>query len=273
MHLNERRIVITGATGGIGEALARRLAGEGARLLLTGRGEERLAALHASLPGEGHLSVAADLTTDAGILELVSAADALAADTLVNCLGVNQLATLEDSSAAEVQQMIGTNLVAPINTCRALLPQLRQRPSATIVNVGSILGSIGYAGSTLYCASKFGLRGFSEALRRELADSTVKVIYFAPRATATALNSEAMNRMNEVLGNAVDSPALVAEKLVAVLRKDRSGNSYLGRPESFFVRLNALLPSLVDRAVSQQLPTIKTYCQPGSELLNPRRPA
>lgn len=261
MDLSERKVVITGASGGIGSSLAQALANAGCQVLLTGRNEEKLKQISTSLAGGGHDYVVADLTDNDGIAKLVTAAETFTANTLINCLGINQLATLDMCNNDDVANLMTTNLVAPINVCRSLLPVLEQQISATIINVGSILGSIGYAGSTLYCAGKFGLRGFSEALRRELSDSNVNVIYFAPRATDTELNSDAMNQMNKALGNKVDSPTWVAEQLLEVLRKDRSGSRYLGRAESFFVRLNALFPSMVDKAVSEQLATIKTHCQ------------
>lgn len=261
MKLEERKVVITGATGGIGGEVAAELAAQGCSVLVTGRNSDKLRLLLDSLPGEGHRSVHADLTTAEGIRDLVAAANNFAANTLINCMGVNQLATLEMCGYDDVNALMSTNLIAPINVCRSMLRVLEKQPSATIVNVGSILGSIGYAGSTLYCASKFGLRGFSEALRRELSDTSINVMYFAPRATATALNSDAMNQMNQALGNSVDSPSWVAKQLLALLQRDRSGNRYLGRAEAFFVRLNALFPFMVDKAVSEQLSTIKEHCQ------------
>ena len=156
--------------------------------------------------------------------------------------------------------MLSTNLQAPIQVCQTLLPLLENQPEAVIVNVGSILGSIGYAGSSIYCASKFGLRGFTESLRRELSDTKVRVIYLAPRATNTALNTDAINQMNRELGNAVDEPGYVAQELVGILRSGKSASRYLGWPESFFVKLNSLFPQLVDKALSKQLVTIKRYC-------------
>ena len=93
--------------------------------------------------------------------------------------------------------------------CQGLLPLLRNRPEAAIVNIGSTFGSIGHPGFATYCASKFGLRGFTETLRRELADTEVQVYYVAPRATRTDMNSAAVVQLNEELGNAMDPPDVV----------------------------------------------------------------
>jgi short-subunit dehydrogenase len=119
------------------------------------------------------------------------------------------------------------------------------RGTGLIVNLGSIFGSIGFAWFASYSASKYALRGFSEALRRELHGTGVDVCYIAPRAVKTGLNSEAVYRMADATGMQMDTPEWVAKQIVRAI----AGNSkdvYLGFPESLFVRINALLPRLVD---------------------------
>src|SRR5690606_4176201 len=101
-------------------------------------------------------------------------------------------------------------------------------------------------------------RGFSEALARELMDTNVSVRYFAPRGTRTALNDDRVVAMNAELGNAMDTPEQVAAQLVAFLSQD-GRSRFLGWPEKLYVLVNALLPSIVDRSVRQQLSTIKRY--------------
>ncbi|MCH1917825.1 SDR family oxidoreductase [Shewanella sp. A3A] len=260
MNFSEQRWVITGASGGIGAAIAKELAQRGATLLLCGRNQIKLAHLKAKLVGQHQLFVG-DLTQASSLSELQQAADRFNANGVINCLGVNQLQTFVQSSDADIRQMLDTNLLTPISVCQALLPRLQTQPSATLVNVGSILGSIGYPGATLYCASKFGLRGFTESLRRELADSHVNVLYFAPRATDTEINSPAMQQLNQQLGNKSDSPMWVAQQLCQRLQRSPKGAAYLGWPEKLFVRINALFPGLVDGASLKQLPIIKRFCQ------------
>jgi short-subunit dehydrogenase len=145
---------------------------------------------------------------------------------------------------------------------RRLLPLLERQPEACIVNVGSIFGYLGYPGHAAYCASKFALRGFSEALRRELADGPVRVLYFAPRATRTAMNGEHLCALNAELGVAMDDPAQVAQALLRLLRRP-ARERLLGMPERFFARLNQVLPGLVDRALRRQLPTIRRHSPQG----------
>lgn len=258
MQLDAMRIALTGATGGIGDAVARALDAAGARLLLSGRRIDALEDLRRQLRNPGHACIDADIATAQGRARLLAAAERFGANVLVNNAGVGSLGLLEQATDADIARVVDIDLVAPVLLCRDFIPLLRRRSSAAIVNVGSILGSIGYAGSTVYCASKFGLRGFTEALRRELADDPIQVIYFAPRATATALNSEPMRALNRALGNAVDEPAAVARKLVAALA--RPGRDYLlGWPEAFFARLNAVLPTVVGVALKRQLATIRRH--------------
>jgi len=149
------------------------------------------------------------------------------------------------------------NLVVPIQLCQSLLPLLEAQPEAAIVNIGSTFGSIGHPGFSTYCATKFGLRGFTESLRRELADTSVKVFYIAPRATKTDMNSKAVVELNRELGNAMDEPAIVVNEVIRLLKTRRAGDYFLGWPEKLFVRINGLLPRVVDNAIGKQLAAIK----------------
>ena len=260
MKLEGKKIVLTGATGGIGAEVAKALAARGAVLLLSGRRQMELEIVRDQLQGEGHECVLADITSAEGRRRLIEVADRFGMEILINNAGANELALLEDLDDAQIEKTLAVNLISPMELCRDALPILKQN-KGTLLNVGSILGSIGYAGSTAYCASKFGLRGFTEALRRELADTPVNVIYFAPRATDTALNSDSMKAMNQELGAHVDSPLLVAEHLVSALQQGVGKNVYLGWPESLFVRINSILPQLVDKSLLKQLATIRKYAR------------
>jgi short-subunit dehydrogenase len=141
---------------------------------------------------------------------------------------------------------------------RALLPLMRPGPRAAVVNVGSILGDIGNPGNVAYSTAKYALRGFSEALRRELHGSGIRVQYLAPRATRTALNSPAQDALNAELGTGSDAPDIVARALLALLEGGRA-EMHLGWPERFFVRLNRLLPSVVDRALGKRAALVRRH--------------
>ena len=248
--------VLTGATGGIGQAFAKVLYTKGWQLLLVGRDAQKLCALSAELP-ESHIFVG-DLTDETTRVDLAIKAKELGgASLLINNAGINTMQRLEQISSEQIDSMLNTNLSTPIKLCQLFLDQL-QHSKGTIVNVGSSFGSIGYPYQTLYCASKFGLRGFTEALSRELNGSGVKVAYLAPRATDTAINNDKTRAMNIALGNKMDSPERVAQALLTLINSDKR-RLFVGFPEKLFARINGAFPGLVDNAIAKQLPMIKRF--------------
>jgi short-subunit dehydrogenase len=263
MKLTDARIVLTGAAGGIGSAVAERLARAGAALLLTDLRQEPLDRLAAKLGAKGaHSAVAADVGSDPGRASVAAAARELRANVLINAAGVNPFGLFDAQSGDEIAKAFVVNALAPILLCHALLPVLREQPRAQIVNVGSTFGSIGFPGFAAYSASKFAVRGFSEALRRELADTPITVHYVAPRATATALATERVRAMNTELGVGMDTPQTVAAEIERVLVEERR-ERLIGAPERLFAKLNALFPALVDRSLKRQLAVVRRYAAPG----------
>jgi short-subunit dehydrogenase len=198
--------------------------------------------------------VAADIADPQGRRAVVAACASGVAG-LVNNAGVNHFALLQDQSDDGVRQMFEVNVIAPILLVRDLLPALKLE-DGFIVNVGSGFGAVGFPGYSAYSASKFALRGFTEALRRELADTRVGVLYLAPRATDTGMNPPEVVALNRDLGNTTDPPERVADELLALIRKGK-GCRAIGWRERFFARLNGLFPSLVDAALKKQLPGIR----------------
>jgi len=269
MRLCDARVVLTGASGGIGLAIATALCASGARVLAVARHNEALLPLIERYPQ--HLCwIAADLTFLADRRKVLAAAEAIGGiNLLINAAGVNHFAMLEQLDDSEITAMLAVNISAPICLTKLLLPLLKQAASAMVVNVGSTYGSIGYPGYASYCASKFALRGFSEALRRELADTRVGVLYVAPRATRTSMNSPAADALNRALKANVDDPQTVASAVIHAIIGDRR-ELYLGWPERFFVGLNSLLPNLVDRGLRKQLPLVRRLShKPENEHLKP----
>jgi len=269
MQLRDARILLTGASGGIGQVLVEQLCAGGARLLLVGRDSLALEELTRRYPGQVSL-VCADLTQRSGRHTVLDAARRFGGlNCVINAAGINQFSLLEQQDEDAIARLIGVNVTATLQLTHLLLPLLRQQPQALLVNLGSTFGSIGYPGFAAYCASKFALRGFSEALRRELADSQIKVLYIAPRATRTAMNSADVVAMNDELKVEMDDPQEVARQIVHAITAERE-EFYLGWPEKLFVRLNGLLPRLVDQALRKQLPVIKRFA--GAEQPQPPTP-
>lgn len=262
MQLKQARILLTGASGGLGQDLARELAGAGAAVLLAGRDALRLAAIRAEL-GANADTVVADLTTAQGIAAANSAARAFGVNVLINNAGVGAFGLFERQAWPTVEQVLATNLEAPLRLTQALLPWLMTQPTAAVVNVGSMFGSLPFPGFAAYSAAKAGLRGFSQALRRELADSPVAVIHVAPRVIDTPLNTEAVKQLNRALKNNSDSSQAVARQIVAALRHGK-GEHHFGFPEYLFAWLNGFAPALIDRGLAGQLAIVKQHA-PSSE--------
>ncbi|MGA3798552.1 3-oxoacyl-[acyl-carrier-protein] reductase FabG [Pseudomonas fluorescens] len=269
MRLSEARVVLTGASGGIGLAIATALCASGAQVLAVARHREPLVPLLELYP-RNLCWVRADLTLLSDRRQVLAQAQGIGGiNLLINAAGVNHFAMLEQLDDSEINSMLAVNISAPMCLTKLMLPLLKQADSAMVVNVGSTYGSIGYPGYASYCATKFALRGFSEALRRELADTRVSVLYVAPRATRTGMNSPAAQALNDALKANVDDPQTVAAAVIHAIAGERR-DLYLGWPERFFVRLNSLLPHLVDRGLRKQLPLIRRLSQkPDQENLEP----
>lgn len=263
MRVEGRTVLLTGATGGIGRALALVLARAGARLVLVARDAAALEQLARALPAQGqpHLWQAADLVEEKDRLRLRELSNEAQVSMLINNAGASALSFLQDTTFESIERQLTLNLAVPVLLTRLLLPQLLAQRDAAVVNIGSAFGSIGYPGFSVYCASKFGLRGFSEALRRELADTSVRVLHVAPRATRTALNSEQVVAMNHALGNAMDDPVDVARQVLQRIERARWGSVVLGWPERLYAFINAVLPAMTDSTLRKQLPVIRRFAR------------
>lgn len=253
------RAVLTGATGGIGKAIAHALAPRCEWLILTGRNQAALRTLQTELGASSVHVVAGSLNDDHTLQRIASMGESLGgANLLINNAGTSAFHAFETQSAAAIRSILETNTLAPMLMTRELLPQLKAAPQAQIINIGSVFGSIGFPGFAAYCASKSGLRGFSQALRRELADTKVTVRHFAPRATRTPINTAAVTAMNRELNTAEDAPERVAQQLMQFI-DGAAWEKTLGGKEAFFVFINRLLPGIPDKAMLAQLPIIRKY--------------
>jgi short-subunit dehydrogenase len=236
MPLSRRKIVLSGSSGGIGQFVGARLLERGASLATISRSAS-------GLPSARHLT--ADLSSEAGRKSAVSFVEDEQPDVLINLAGVQYFGPAEQQSGSDVEATYAVNLIAPVLLSRAVLPAMKRKRSGQIVNIGSILGSIGFAYFATYSSSKAGLRLFSEALRRELADTGIVVTYVAPRAARTGLITRKVAQYADLTKMAIDEPDGVAIRLVdAVERGDKE--VFFGGAERFFVKVNGVLPRLVD---------------------------
>ncbi len=181
--------LVTGASKGIGRAIALALAGAGMDLALAARGGEALAEVAATVEGMGRRCVATptDIGSPAEVDRMVGQALSVLGrvDVLVNNAGVGAHGTVEQTTPEEWQRVLATNLTGPYLCSRAVLPSMRGNGGGAIIIISSGAGRTGYAGMAAYCASKFGLRGFAEALAAEVSEAGIKVSTIYPGTTVT----------------------------------------------------------------------------------------
>ncbi|EJC6763006.1 SDR family oxidoreductase [Vibrio parahaemolyticus] len=183
----KKLVVITGASSGIGEAIARRFSEEGHPLLLVARRVERLEALN--LPST--LCEKVDVTDQASLITAIEKAEAQfgPADVLVNNAGVMLLGQIDTQDAAEWKRMFDVNVLGLLNGMHSVLASMKARNSGTIINISSIAGKKTFPDHAAYCGTKFAVHAISENVREEVAASNVRVTTIAPGAVETELLS------------------------------------------------------------------------------------
>jgi NADP-dependent 3-hydroxy acid dehydrogenase YdfG len=181
--------LITGATAGIGKACARALAKDGARLVLTGRRQDRLEELkqEAEKLGTQAISVAGDAREESTAIKTVEAAIQAfkQIDILVNNAGAGNYKNLVETSAEEYDDLMDTNVRSTFLFTRHTVPVMLQRKQGTILTISSMAGIYGFAGEAVYCATKFAQVGFAQALDKELRPSGIKVGAICPGGVKT----------------------------------------------------------------------------------------
>ncbi|WP_289048524.1 SDR family oxidoreductase [uncultured Psychrobacter sp.] len=267
--------VLIGATGGIGQEIAKQLCASSRPVILVGRNTQKLTEIHRGLAQDySNLEIQSfecDLSVPTSQDELMAALNHLIMhptnnrpnriDTVILNAGINDFAMLTDQSDDLLEQMMLVNVAYPMQLIKRLLPILiAQNKPAQIINIGSPFGSIGYPGFSAYSASKFALRGATEALGREYSDTSIRFRYFAPRATKTTMNNDAVVAINNELKVNMDPPDTVAKALVEFL-STKETSQHLGFPERLFAWLNRVFPSIVGNAIIKDLPTIKRYAR------------
>jgi short-subunit dehydrogenase len=218
MELAGRSALLTGATGGLGRAIAKALAGRGATLLLSGRKAEALEALAAELPGEGHRVLPADLAEPGAAEKL--AAEAGAVDVLVANAGLPGTGLLTDFTPDEVTRALRVNLEAPMLMARALYPAMVERGSGHLVFVSSLNGKAASPRTSIYSATKFGLRGFALGLRTDLGPQGVGVSLVSPGFVREA-GMFADSGAKPPSGMGTTTPDRVAAGVVRAIERDK----------------------------------------------------
>lgn len=194
MDLAGKQALVTGGTDGIGAALIRQLRDRGVSVITSGRDPARVAATEAA----GFETIAADLSTPAGVSALLAGLGDRPLDLVINNAGAgggaHDFREGIPSDLAQDEAAIFLNLHAPIHLIVALLPRLRTRPEAAIVNVTSGLAIAPRAGGPVYCATKAALRSYTQAIRAQLAGTSVHVIEALPPVVDTRMTAGRTNR-------------------------------------------------------------------------------
>lgn len=254
MRLEGKCGLITGAGSGIGRALAVEASARGVRLILTGRRRDALEGTCALLSAKADAHVEpCDITRSQDRLRLRRVAGERfgCLDLLINNAGVQSVGPLATISDQDLEEMVRTNLLAPMAMMRDMLDLLKVSAASRIVNVGSMFGEIAFPLFGAYSATKFGLRGLSDALRRELADDGIGITYAAPRATKTAATARYAHLV-DAFKMKMDEPEDVARRILRAVERD-ARSVYPRGPERFLVLLQRLLPSVIDGALVAQL--------------------
>ncbi len=253
--LNGRRILITGASSGIGKALAEQLAPLGAKLVLAARTEAKLKAVADSLPG-GALVIATDITKEADRQQLFDkiVAHLGGLDVLVNNAGIASWAHFADSSEDILRQIMEVNFFAPAELTRKAIPILVNGVEPAVVNVSSMCGRRAMPAWSEYSASKYALCGLTEALRGELARFDIDTLLIVPGLTSSEFSQHFLRSDGKapIEYDKGMKPETVAAAIVKALVKNKT-ETWIGRDTQWMLRVNRWLPRLVDYLLARKV--------------------
>jgi len=241
MNLKAKRIVITGGAGGIGSLLRAALEKKQADVWVVDR----------SFPIESPRLIVADLSHPEGIAHAAKGIAAVNPDILVNLAGLQFFGAFEHEPAAHLDALMQVNLIAPMRLVQSVIPGMRTRGQGMIVNIGSVFGAIPSAYFAAYSTSKASMRALSDALRRELDGTGIRVVHVAPRAVKTALNNAQVMALAKATKMKMDTPEHVVERIVDAMEGARA-HTVIGFPERLFVKLHGLSHTLIDQGIRGQ---------------------
>ncbi len=222
--IQDKVIVITGASSGLGEATARRLAKNGAKLVLGARREDRLKELVSAIEADGGTAIyrVTDVTDRAQVEALANAArDTYGRiDVLLNNAGLMPLSPLDQLKVDEWEQMVDVNIKGVLYGIAAVLPIMREQKTGHVINLSSVAGHVVFPAAAVYCATKYAVKALSEGLRME-SNGEIRSTNISPGAVATELTSkisdpETAEGVNELYASAIDADAIARAVTFAI---------------------------------------------------------
>jgi short-subunit dehydrogenase len=252
--LSGLRVLVTGASSGIGRELVLELTRQGCRVVAMARRAERLLSLENEAKSQGHsIHISPGDVTDSRLRfrALEFCQEKLGGlDCLVNNAGIGAIGPFEESDEERLRQIMEVNFFAPVEFTRAALPILKHGTHPLIVNVSSVLGHRAVPFKSEYCASKFALHGFSDALRAELARDNIDVLLVSPSTTQSEFFDHVLGDKERPRGRfGAMTPAKVAHRIAWAMRSGRH-EIILPLGGRLLVWLDRLCPPLADRLMA-----------------------
>jgi dehydrogenase/reductase SDR family member 7B len=257
MNFKNKKIWITGASSGIGEALALALAKEGAHLILSARNEAELKRVKMNCMGAKQIDIVLlDIGNHAEIFKIANETIAKIGniDILINNAGISQRSLAKDTDFQVDTHIINVDLLGTIAITKAVLPSMLAQKSGHIVTISSLMGKFGAPLRSGYAAAKHGLHGFFDTLRAELFDDNIKILMVCPGFVKTNISMNAIvgngskqGTMDEATGKGLD-PEIVATKIIKAMRREKE-EIYLGGREVMGVYMKRFFPKILSRIV------------------------
>jgi len=251
----DKVVVVTGGTDGIGRALVDSLMRQGAKVVSCGRNYDKLYRLQTVYAGKTLLAIPADVSKEADCKNLVQQAVNVfgTIDILINNAGISMHALFSETDLETIHRVMDINFWGAVYCTKYALPYITQN-KGTVAGISSIAGYRGLPGRSGYSASKFALQGWMEALRTELLESGVNIMWACPGFTRSNIRNVALNKNSEPQGetpldeNSLMSPEVCAEHILKAIEK-RKRTLVLTSQGRETILLNRFMPALADRMV------------------------
>jgi len=254
-YFTDKVVMVTGGTDGIGKAMVNSLMRQGAKVVTCGRSHDKLYQLQTVYAGKTLLALQADVSNEADCKKMIeqTVSEFGTVDVLINNAGISMRALFKETDLETIRRVMNINFWGPVYCTKYALPYLIKQ-KGTMVGISSVAGYRGLPGRSGYSASKFALQGWMEALRTELLDSEVNIMWVCPGFTKSNIRNAALNKDTQPQGETpLDEESLMSAEecashiLHAVEKRKRT--LVLTRQGKETILLNRFLPSLADKMV------------------------